>query len=90
MANGVQWWPMGSNGVQWGPMGSNGVPLRHTHSTPRVTLPLGLLWPPVASCGSIGPIVVLMNPAVVPKACVPEYSVGSFVPPGEGTAWVVF
>jgi hypothetical protein len=25
---------------------------------------------PVASCGSTGPLVVLMNPDVVPKACV--------------------
>ena len=83
---------MGTNGDQWGPMGTNGVPRWHTHVTPR--LPLGhgfqwLLWPPVASCGSIGSLVVLMSPYVVPMHCVPEYSIGSFGPTGEGTAYVV-
>ena len=51
-------------------MGSNGVPLRHTHVTPRPTPTLRLPMAPVASYESIGPLVVLMNPDVVPKACV--------------------
>ena len=81
---------MGTNGDQWAPMGTH----VGTHTLPLgLPIPHGLqwlLWPPVASCGSIGSLVVLMNPYVVPMHCVPEYSVGSFVPPGEGTAWVVF
>jgi hypothetical protein len=45
---------MVTDGVQWGLMGTNGVPLRHTHVTLGLPLPLGfqwLLWPPV------GPLV---------------------------------
>ena len=61
---------MGTDRVQWWPMVANGVPLRHTHVTPRPTPTLRLPMAPVASCGSIGPLVVLMNPDVVPKACV--------------------
>ena len=87
VANGGQWDLMVANGVQWGPTAT------HTRYPLGLPLPLGFQWllrPPTAFYGSIGSLVVLMNPCVVPMHCVPEYSVGSFGPTGEGTAWVVF
>ena len=61
---------MVTDGVQWWPMVANGDPRWHTHVTPRPTPTPWLPMAPVASCGFIGSLVVLMNPDVVPKACV--------------------
>jgi hypothetical protein len=52
-----------------------------THTLPLgLPLRLGFQWllrPPTASYESIGPLVVLMNPDVVPKACVRTHPRGA-------------